>query len=782
MRISYNWIKELLPDLWISPQKVAELLTQHSFETAKAGKIKIDPLVTVAKIIDISPHPDADRLRLVTVDTGVTKAKVVCGASNINLNDIVPYSPEGTTLLDEEDKPFKLKKATIRGVESSGMLNSPRELGLGDWHGGIYLLPLDTAIGDSLSDHIKEDTILEADITPNRAHDCLSHLGIAREISALLNIKINEPTTATVPSEKIPDWTLTIENNTDTPRYNGILFSDMTVTSSPLWLQAKLWAMGAKPINNIVDITNYVMFELGNPTHAFDTSKLPSKEIGVRRARSNEPLTTLDEETHNLNENDLVITSQDEPIALAGLMGGLSSQVDSSTKEIFLETANFKPYLIQESSIRLKKDTESSARFKKGITPSLVQHSTARTMHLLTEMAGANAVGVIEEYSKPVEPKTILYDPKKASTLAGTTIDAKEAQTALKALRCQVETNGSNWEVTTPADRLDLIGPHDISEEIIRTIGLEQIKAKDPTASVASSVLPDKVQWRESIRTLLVNHGFTETLNYSFENEKMLQKLNLAPGEETRVKLKNPPAPERSYLRQTLIPQLIQNIITNKAEIVKKFTKTEKALFEIGQVFTSGDEGIVPGIVERENIAGVIVGDNGHSIAQQLITRITELLGMTENESYLTSIKTLPSDSPITKKMGQIITYFELNLETLITDAEIAPSFEPQMPGEPSQYQAPSKYPAIYRDLSVLVDQKVSIEEVQEIIERVGGETVLDVDLFDTYQPQNSDKKGLAFHIAYQSRTKTLTDKEITELHNNVVATLQEDLMAELRE
>lgn len=782
MRISYNWIKELLPDLWDSPQKVAELLTMHSFETEKVDEISIDPKVTIAKIVKIAPHPNADRLRLVTVDTSERKAKVVCGASNINVGDIVPYSPEGTTLRDEEGKLFKLKKANIRGEESAGMLNSPRELGLGDWHGGIYLLPTDTPIGDALADYIKDDVILEADIEPNRAHDCLSHLGVAREIAAIKNLDVKEPEVAKLLTDKLADWTLNIANSTDTPRYQGTLFSGVVIASSPLWLQARLWAMGAKPINNVVDISNYVMFETGNPTHAFDTAQLPAKEIGVRRAKAKETFTTLDEEKHELNEDDLVVTSADLPIALAGLMGGLSSQVSESTKDILLETANFKPYLIQATSARLKKDTESSARFKKGITSDLVEHASARATQLLVELAGATAVGVIEHYPDEVEAKVVSYDPKRVSNLAGITIDDSEIKDALESLRCQIETGGSNWKVTIPFDRIDLIGAHDLSEEVIRLIGLDRIEAKDPTISVTPTVLPDRVQWRESIRALLVNSGFTETLNYSFEDEKILQKLDAVPDRQTRVKLTNPPAPERTYMRQSLVPQLMRNVITNKAEMTKKFTKTEKALFEIGQVFIEGEGGKVPGIVEREHVAGVVVGNGGENIVGQAVSAITKLLGITDDGGYIASIESLPVDSPIAKKIGQAITYFELDLDKIVLEAEARPGFELKPRTDKPQYQAPSKYPAVYRDLSLLVGHDVSIEQVQELIVRVGGETVLDVDLFDTYEPEGSNKKGLAFHIAYQSKTKTLTDEEIAKLHNSIVATLQEDLAVELRQ
>jgi phenylalanyl-tRNA synthetase beta chain len=782
MRISYNWIKELVPDLWDSPKKVAELLTMHSFETEVIEEISIDPLVTVAKIIKIVPHPNADRLRLVTVDTGQIKPTVVCGAANISVGDVVPYSPEGTTLLDEEDKPFQLKKASIRGEESAGMLNSPRELGLGDWHGGIYLLPADVSVGASLADYITNDVILEADIEPNRAHDCLSHLGVAREIAALKQLKVKEPEVVEVSQDKLSDWKLDIFSPTDTLRYKGTLFSGVVITSSPLWLQARLWAMGAKPINNIVDISNYVMFEMGNPTHAFDTAQLPDKEIGVRRAGAKETFVALDEETYDLNEDDLVVVSDNKPIALAGVMGGMDSAVTSSTKEILLETANFKPYLVQATSANKKIETESAMRFKKGISPDLVKHASERAAHLLIELANASAVGVIEHYPQPVEVNVISYDPKRVSGLAGMEIEDTEIQDALERIRCEVDTGSTNWKVTVPLDRIDLVGSHDLTEEIIRSIGLDKIEATDPTTAKTSVALPNKVQWRESIRVLLVGRGFTETINYSFEDEKILQKLDKVPGPETRVKLTNPPAPERAFLRQSLVPQLVGNVVANKAEITKKFSNTEKSLFEIGHVFMVGEGGKVSGIIEKEYIAGVVVGDNGPGVVTQVISQINELLGKGEDNKYMDSIKILSPDSSVSKKIGQTITYFELNLDELVGGAEVEPSFELKAPTDKTQYMEPSKYPAVYRDLSLLVGLDVTIEQVQEIIERVGKDIVLDVDLFDTYEPEGSDKKGLAFHLAYQSDTKTLTDQEVVTAHNEIVATLQEELTAELRE
>lgn len=790
MLLSYNWLKELIPDLTASPKAVAELLTKHSFETVIKRQLKIDSQITVAQITKLEPHPNADRLQLATINNGQDTVTVVCGASNIEEGDIVPYSPPGATLRDEKGQSFKVKEATIRGQSSPGMLNSPRELGLGENHTGIYILPSDTPVGTKLSDHIPPDTILDADITPNRAHDCLSHIGLAREVAAILDLVVTEPKFPALKVATLAKWELDINIPNKVPRYLGAELTDVSINPSPLWLQAKLWSMGSKPINNVVDITNYVLFEYGNPIHAFDIAKLPGQKIGVRLAREKEFITTLDKNKRQLAPDNLIITSDDQPVAVAGVMGGASSEVRDNTDHLFLEVANFAPYTIQQSSTALKIETESSTRFKKGITPALVEPAASRTIQLLTKLAGAKLKGIIEYYPRPVTPPTISFNPKRVSKVSGKDIPDKQAQAILINLRCQVDSTNTPWTITPPVERLDLTGEHDLIEEIIRVTGLDTIAAKQPAIVDQPPALSHQAQWREIIRDLLVSYGLTETYNYSFEDDKMLELLNVKIAAKQRLSLVNPVSPEQKYMRTTLLPRLMQNLLANKAQLKKKFSGTERDLFEISSTFLAGDTGLVSGVIEDEHVAGVLVGERATAVeVKSIIEAIMALMGITHNPSDLYTITELESASKLRQKIGLAVFMFEFSLSKFIEHAELTPNYTPSLSNQTVQYEAPSKYPPSYRDLSILIDPNVTIEQVQEIIERVGGDLVVDVDLFDVYDAagdsaatDQAPRKSLAFHIAYQSPAKTLTDDEVGKLHNKIVSTLQAELHAQLRE
>lgn len=814
MLISYHWLKELLPDLQSTPNELAELLTLHSFETVISGAIAIDAKVTVAVVVSIEPHPNANRLKLVTINDGTNTIRVVCGAANYSLHDHVAYSPPGTKLKDEQGKTFVLKEAKIRGEASPGMLNSLRELGLGEAHTGLFILPQDTFIGKKLADYIPNDTILEPDIEPNRAHDCLSHQGIAQEIAALLNLNVKEPAVLDLNTLKeLPDWQVTIDSPDEVPRYFGALLAGAKVKPSPLWLQARLLAVGIRPINNIVDITNYVALEMGNPAHAFDADQLPGKNIGVRRAKDKEKFTALDDIKHSLSPDNLIITCHDTPIAIAGVIGGANSQVTEETTNSFLEVANFKPYVIYNSSVALKTTSVSSTRFSKGITPALVDSSAARALKLLQELADVKIVGRIDFYPKKAQRRTITFDPLLATRLAGTEINVNEAKDILNRLRCNIHEDKNTWQVQIPLDRLDLVHANDLAEEVIRVYGLAKIEARKPVKQkIKQSTLNELIQWREAVKDLLVVLGLTETYNYSFADETVLKLLGVKQSAKDRLTIINPRSPEQKYLRQSIVPQLINNLLTNKAELRKKFSSTNRALFEVGIVFRAGSGGVVSNVIEEEYIAGALV--SGITPVKDIVANILAIFGITHvefktiiptaiwddtsteiicSEDKLGIMGTLNPSSIIAAKLGLSISLFELNLNKLVAHAENKPpaaiTGTSITSDKPAQYKTINKYPPVYRDLSLIIDPSVRNEEVQEIIERVGGKFVADVDLFDEYNAASDSastdiqpRKSIAFHIAYQSPDKTMTSEEVSQLHNKIVATLKNELSIKLRE
>jgi phenylalanyl-tRNA synthetase beta chain len=624
MQLSYNWLKDLVPDLQATPQEVAETLTMHMAETVVVKDIRLDPAVRAVKVTAIEKHPNADRLRLATVTDGQQEIKVVCGASNFAVGDIVPYSPPGATVIDEEGKPFVVKETTIRGVTSPGMLNSPRELGLGDWHSGLWILPPDTPLGESLATLLPPDTIVEADITPNRAHDCLSYYGIAQELAALLKLTVKPLTLSdiTIPSGQ-GEWTITIEDATHTPRYLGAALHELTVKPAPLWMQARVLMSGTRPVNNLVDITNYVMYETGNPVHLFDAEQLGSKNIGIRFARSGEKLHDLDEVERELSDDTLVITSNDEPVALAGIMGGLKTGVTNATTQGFLEAANFAPYTIQKAATRLGLRTEAAARFLKGIAPIQAETALRRALVLLAEYAGAKVVQTLDMYPQPKSTALVSFRPAQASVVAGMPITSEQAEDALQRLRFKIQPDSAElWHVTAPAERLDIEGEHDVVEEVIRIFGLYQIPAT-PLKKNEKAELPLVTQIRNQTREMLVESGMIEVYNYSFENDLIAEAFGLV--NETALELSNPVAPEQKHLRQSLLPRLLENLVTNKAEVRKKSSPYSKTLFEIGTVFRKGDGGIVAGVVEEEHLTGVSVDRSVEVLKENIQTLLSTL-------------------------------------------------------------------------------------------------------------------------------------------------------------
>lgn len=798
MRISTQWLRELLPGLTLSSDEIAQELTIHSYETNVVEKRQIDPRVQVVQVVKLAPHPQADRLRLATVTDGSHTIQVVCGAPNITEGAVVPYSPPGTTVRDSAGKPWVLKKAKIRGVESPGMLNSPREMGLGTSHTGILILPPDTPLGSSLAEHIPDDDILEADITRNRASDSLGHLGVARELGSLQRLPVKEPEIMSPLPATLPDWSVSITHPEHASRYIGGVVKDLVIAPSPLWLQARLFAVGVRPINNVVDITNYVLWEFGYPTHAFDSGALPSHDIGVRLAQAGEQLTTLDGVPRTLNEEALIITSGNEPVALAGIIGGQSTEISPTTSAVFVEVANFSPVTIQRTMQAQGLRTDAAARWVKGIDPNQADAVMGRLAYLLTTVAAGKVAGVIDVYPTPRIVEPILFRPQRATEVAGYTYHKDQILEALQAVYCQVNATKTPWHVTPPSWRLDLTHEYELVEEVIRMVGLDAISLQAPIRS--EIVLPPaEIRWREAIRDVLVKWSFNETYNYSFE---IAEWATVTAREQPPLTLHNPVAPSRRHLRRSLLPGLLANLARNKGEFrLLQF-------FEIGSVYYQGSDGVVDGVHEERQLAGVLLGtENDQAKAALVIEQIMALLGIadmtlrparqqpwdhaaqeiTHQGEVLGYIGPLELSTVANLKVVGSVTAFVLNLDRLCALATNHAPTEFPAESERVVYRTFSKYPPVFRDVSVVVSPDVTIEDIQQIIERAGGDMVVDVDLFDVYHAGDSERdenaaKSVAFHIKYQSPEKTLTDDEVAARHNEIVASLKAQLNAQMRE
>ena len=805
MKLSTNWIKELVPGLTLSGKEIAELLTNHSFETVVEWEYVIDPAITVVQILQLEQHPNADRLRLATITDGENEIRVVCGAPNISEGDVVPYSPPGTKVYDEDGKLFELSVAKIRGVESPGMLNSARELGLSNDHGGIFLLPKNTPLGTKLSAYIAGDTLLEADILPDRAHDCMSHIGVAGEVAALANLSVREPETMRLPetSDNVDGWNVRIENPTSVSRFMGIVFEGVQEDAeTPITMQARLLSLGARPINPVVDCTNYVMFEYCQPSHAYDQAKLQGKTIAVVETKNDVLFSALNGKLYQPANGDLLIECEGETIGLAGIVGGTSSQVDNATKNIFLEVATFNAFAIQQASAHIGLRTEASSRFSKGISPIIAGVASSRLAQLIASLTGATISGVLDTKPEMKTPKPIMFRPARVSRYIGAEISADDCEDILTRLGCSIEKAPEDqWEIIAPAQRLDILGEHDLIDEVVRVYGLDKIPAAGSMGHAHAIPVSDEVYFLHQVREKLVSLGFTETYSYSFEDEKFakLVSSDIHP----HVELLNPMAPELKKLRYSMLPGLLSAMITSRDEMHRDKKGSERALFEIGRVYHVGDTGVVPGVIERKVISGISVGSEERlrevfdafvvqfALSPLDVREVEKPFGKCLQYSYAGEFFGIGYvfNSELLKKMKyrMPVVAFEVSVAALLKhapDAEIPVRTLQEVRENfktPNQFTELPKFPSVFRDISILVPSDTGIDAVESAINEVGGELVVDVDLFDEFSQDGDDKKSLAFHVEYRSPDRTLTDKEISEIHTKIEHTLKHQFKAEIR-
>lgn len=777
MKVSYNWLKDFLPELSVSPEEVAKILTFHTAETTVSGKLAVDPNIQVVKITAIDPHPNADRLRLATITNGDEEIQVVCGAPNIEVGQVVPYSPPGTVVKDADGNDFEIGEAKIRGIKSPGMLNSLRELGLHHEHAGIWILPADLPLGSKLADHIPEDAILTVEVTPNRAHDLLSHRGVARELSALLGVPFKDVQYNELPpvQQEVEGIRLTVEDVSDTPRYIGMALIDAKNGVSPMHIQARLLAAGSKPISRIVDITNYVMYEIGNPSHSFDKDTISGTEIGVRRAKKGEVLTLLDESEQPLSPDIPVITVDDTPVAAAGVMGGLGTGIAAETKRVFLEVANFRPYLVQESSRTLRVRSEASARFEKGISPALAADAAGRLLYLYTTICEAQVVPArLDSNPKTLAALAVEFRPESVEKTIGIQVELPKIKEILTSLRFQIDDLGDFWNITPPIDRLDVAIEQDVVEEVIRVIGLDAVPST-PLTGEGQGTVPPNVLIRERVRDVLVQHGFTETYNQSFEPGDIATFFD--SDNAHKVELLNPAAPELSYMRTQLLSGLVKNTATNKDDFHRKFSNQERALFEIGHVYSKGDDGVVPGVVESEHCAGIIVGEE--EVAKNALSKLAEVLGVTEINCTFKGV--LPEPASAYLKYRLPVYVFEFSLTDLYAQAKISDGDEVNGVGNVVAFTPYSHQPSVYRDISLQVPGNTDVATIEREIRTWGGELLVDAELFDEFKLPGGDEKAIAYHVEYKAMDRTLTDDEVEKIHKKVSESICRTFDAKIR-
>lgn len=801
MIVSYNWIKEFV-NVNLPPEELSNLLTMLGLEV-EAMERCYDGLdqVVVALVEEKVKHPNADKLSLCKVNNGNEILNIVCGAQNFKAGDKVALAQIGTVLPGD----FVIKRSKIRGEESSGMLCSEKELGLAEESAGIMILPDGLKLGIPLFEALGlKDTIFEIGLTPNRA-DCLSVIGIAREIAAKLGLKVNYPQHET-PESTIPITSVasvTIEDSELCPRYAARYVASCRIEPSPPWLVNRLKSVGIRSINNVVDVTNYVLIEYGHPLHAFDFGRLAGGKIVVRRAGEGELFTTLDGQERVLNSSDLTIRDGERTVALAGIMGGENSEISDSTTNILLESAYFAPSAIRLTSKRLGLHTESSHRFERGADIQVLTRALDRAASLIAEIAGGSvAKGYIDVYPKKIMPKKVTVLLGKINQLLGLNLSSDSVCDIFRNLEFTVELAGPGvFEVQIPTYRVDIERDIDLIEEVARLNGYEKIPVTMPKARVFSDRPPRSQRLEKEVRNLLVAQGFNEVINFSFISPESFNKVKLGPDDPRRIatKLLNPLVEEQSIMRTILLPALLDIAARNIS-----YRLINQRIFELRRVYLPRPNQELPH--EPLFLAALVTGKrepDGWNQGKELVD-FYDVKGVVENifrelkisdvnyalegiENFyhpgkacnvmmghetLGSLGELHPDIQENFGIDQPLFYFELNFEKLVIHSK-----------QKAQIYAPSRFPDTFRDIAMLIDEEVTAASVISAVKDLAINEIEETSVFDLFKGANIPlgQKSLAIRVRYRAPDRTLTDEEVSTLHQKVIDHLVREFNASLR-
>lgn len=801
MIVTYNWLKEYV-DFDLSPESLGDLLTMIGLEVEGMHSVGagMDDVV-VALVEERAQHPNADKLSLCRVNNGREILSIVCGAQNFKTGDKVALAQIGAVLPGD----FRIKRSKIRGSESFGMLCSEKELGLAEESEGIMVLDPGLEIGVPLFDALGlKDTVFEIGLTPNRA-DCLSVIGVAREIAAKLGTKVKYPEFRL--SESGAAITETASVRVDDPdlcpRYTARYISGCTIAPSPAWMVNRLNAVGIRSINNVVDITNYVLLEYGHPLHAFDFSFLAGGSIVVRRATEGEKFTTLDGQERTLTGSDLTIRDAERVVALAGIMGGENSEIRDTTTDILLESACFAPAAIRRTSKRLGMHTESSHRFERGADIQVLPRALDRAAHLIAELAGGKiSVGAIDVYPQPVEPRTITVRQDRTARILGVSLSGDELAGIFRSLEFSVETTAPGvFNVTVPTFRVDIEREIDLIEEAARLNGYEKIPATMPKVRLFSDLPSRHQRLEKKVRDILVAHGLSEVVNYSFINPRSLDRILLEDGDPRRncIGILNPLTEEQSVMRTSLLPGLLETAARNAS-----FRLLNLNLFEMRRVYLANQEGELPD--EPVFAAGIMSGardpESWNRTQEQvdfydmkgLVENIMDALGVgrlkfaaDDLEAYFHPGKAccVYSGKELLGSFGELhptvqenygferpLYYFELNFEKLVSLSTDVTSVSP-----------PPRFPDTFRDIAMLVEDGINAEAIVECIRGNRIAEMEGVEIFDLYKGANipEGQKSIAVRVRYRSGERTLTDEEVSRLHQKVVESLVKKINIAIR-
>lgn len=799
MKASIEWLKEY-SDIDVDSVKLGDILTMtgSKVETVeqKGNDIKN---VVVGKILEIKKHEDSDHLVVTQVDLGNEKVQIVTGANNIKEGDIVPIAKDGSELPGG----VKIKKGLLRGVESCGMMCSVGELGLdisnypGQIENGIMILDkkLEKDLGKDIVEvlNLKED-IIEFEITPNRP-DCLSIEGLGREVSASLGKEFKNPRKnidekIVENKEEIEGLKVDIEAPDLCYRYIARMVKNVKIGPSPEWLTRRLNACGMRSINNIVDITNYVMLEMGQPMHAFDINSIEGKHITVRRAKNGEKITTLDKQERILDENDLVIADAKKPVAIAGVMGGLNSEIEKDTQTVVFESAVFYGGGVRKTAKKVGLRTESSARYEKGLSSENAIRAVNRAVELVELIgAGQEIEGKIDVYPTKQKINKIKLDVEKINNLLGTNIEKEEMIKILEKLDIKVENNMA----IAPYFRMDLEFVADIAEEIVRFYGYDKLETTLIKADTTLGIRNKEQKIEKTIKDMLVNNGLSEIYTYGFVSEQDLEKSNISKELiEKSITIINPLSDEYKLMRPTTIPSMMQILATN----ANKKNQNVK-LFDISRNYRNLNNEVEKGEVpEQENILtlGMYGDDVDFYTLKGLIENVLETVSVnrydiikeTKNGSYHPGrCANITVGKDIIATIGEVhpAVLENYGIEKRVYLAEVNVTKIVKYSRQNKKYVEVPKFPAVERDIAVIVDEKVEVGQIEKIITKKSKKLLESATLFDIYRNEKigNNKKSVAYSLIFRDKKKTLSDEEINTTMENIISELEKVLGAELR-
>ncbi|MFV0470831.1 MAG: phenylalanine--tRNA ligase subunit beta [Paludibacteraceae bacterium] len=819
MNISYNWLKNYI-NLKNTPEELGAILTSIGLEVGSIEKIQtvkggLEGLVT-GEVLTCTAHENSDHLHVTTVNVGNGEPlQIVCGAPNVAAGQKVIVATIGTKLYSNEDS-FTIKRSKIRGIESFGMICAEDEIGMGTSHEGIMILPEDTKPGTLAKDHfnIKSDYLIEVDITPNRA-DAASHYGVARDLAAYFSSRNNDIILSPPPIDKFvvnnTDLTIPvkIENIEACPHYAGVTISGVSVTESPSWLKNALLTIGVRPINNVVDITNFVLHEMGQPLHAFDADKITSKEIRVKNLPEGTPFITLDGMERKLSADDLMICNGDEPMCIGGIFGGIASGVTENTRNIFLESAYFNPVNIRKTARRHGLNTDASFRFERGVDPAGTVYVLKRAALLIQEVAGGNISSeIIDKHSLEIKPFCVTLNKYKIDSLIGKPIGTDNVKKILKGLEIEIVTEtDEKYKLLVPAYRVDVQRDVDVIEDILRIYGYNNVEIGDKlTSTLSYGNKPDNFKLQTLISEQLTAQGFNEVLNNSLT--KSAYYLNLSDFPENQcVKILNPLSSDLNVMRQSLVFGGLENAVYN---INRKNSNLK--LYEFGNCYhlagkDKETENKLSAYTENRHLGLWLTGDrniNSWAVSEQKTTvfelkayllNILLRLGFDiqkltfeefESDIYAEALSikskrknTLGNFGTISSRIKNVIGIKqEVFYADLLWDTILSESVYHQ-----TSYKELPKYPEAKRDLALVIDKRVSFAEIEEIAYRTEKRLLKEVTLFDVYEGKNIEegKKSYAVSFTLQDEQGTLTDSIIDNILRKIQQNLENKLGAKLR-